>query len=69
MSTRPKYTLAELLAQSGYEVEPVTAPHGPSRTRPKYTIEQLLADCDPNAELTEEDREWLSDPPVGREVI
>ena len=39
------------------------------RARPKYTLEELLAKGDPNANLTEEDRDWLSDPPKGNEVI
>ena len=36
---------------------------------PRYTLEELLAQCDPVAELTGEDREWLDAKPVGREVI
>lgn len=39
------------------------------RKRPKYTLDELLARGDPNANLTEEDRDWLSDPPRGNEVI
>lgn len=39
------------------------------RKRPKYTLDELLAMGDPNADLTEEDRDWLSDPPKGNEVI
>ncbi|MGO4439360.1 AbrB/MazE/SpoVT family DNA-binding domain-containing protein [Rhizobium sp. RAF56] len=39
------------------------------RARPKYTLEELLAQCDPDAPLSDEDREWLDSPPVGREVI
>jgi antitoxin ChpS len=35
--------------------------------RPKYTLAQLTAECDP-IPLTDEDREWLEAPPVGREV-
>jgi hypothetical protein len=56
MSTRPKYTLAQLLAECGYEIEPAVQQE-PPRARPKYTLEQLLAECDPNAEMTEEERE------------
>ena len=71
MSTRPKYILSDLMAQSGFKCEPSSEKleQKPARRRPKYTLEQLLAECDPNAELTDEDREWLLDPPVGREII
>jgi antitoxin ChpS len=39
------------------------------RKRPKYSLDELLAMGNPNADLTEEDRDWLSDPPKGNEVI
>ena len=39
------------------------------RKRPNYTLDELLAMGNPNADLTEEDRDWLSDPPKGNEVI
>jgi antitoxin ChpS len=39
------------------------------KPRPKYTLDDLLSQCDPNAPLNEEDREWLDSPPVGRELI
>src|SRR6202022_415900 len=37
--------------------------------RPRYTLDELLAQCDPSAELTQEDREWLEAEPVGRELM
>jgi antitoxin ChpS len=37
--------------------------------RPRYTLEELLAQCDPAAELTQEDREWLDAKPVGGELL
>jgi antitoxin ChpS len=37
--------------------------------RKKYTLAELLAQCDPAAPMSEEDRLWLSSPPVGREII
>jgi antitoxin ChpS len=37
--------------------------------RPRYTLEELLAQCDPSAEHTAEDREWLDDKPAGRELL
>jgi antitoxin ChpS len=38
------------------------------KTKPKYTLDELLAQCDPEAEMTEEDRTWVNLPPVGREL-
>jgi len=37
--------------------------------RPRYTLDELLAQCDSKARRTKEDREWLDDQPVGRELI
>jgi antitoxin ChpS len=37
--------------------------------RPRYTLDELLAQCDPSAELSTQEREWLDAPAVGREVI
>jgi antitoxin ChpS len=37
--------------------------------RPHYTLEELLAQCDPSAEPTAEEREWLDAKPVGNELI
>jgi len=39
------------------------------RVKPKYKLEDLLAQCDPNAELTQEDKQWVDSGPVGREII
>jgi hypothetical protein len=35
----------------------------------KYTLEELLADLDADEPLSEEEREWINSPPVGREII
>jgi antitoxin ChpS len=40
-----------------------------SPARPRYTLDELLARCDPSAELTPQEREWLDAPAVGNEVI
>ncbi|GAB4405692.1 MAG: antitoxin [Rhodoferax sp.] len=37
--------------------------------RPHYTLEELLAQCDANAEISPEDREWLDAPEVGGELL
>jgi antitoxin ChpS len=38
-------------------------------TRPRYSLDELLAQCDPDAPLTAEDREWLEDKPIDKELI
>lgn len=40
-----------------------------AQKRPRYSLEELLAQCDPNAELRKEDREWIDAPPVGKEIL
>lgn len=37
--------------------------------RPHYTLDELLAQCDASAEVSEEDRTWLDDRPVGNELL
>ena len=37
--------------------------------RPRYTLDELPARCDPSAERSQQEREWLDAPAVGREVI
>jgi|SRR6267143_2388403 len=37
--------------------------------RHRYTLEELLAQCDPTAEPTQDDREWLDAKPVGGELL
>ncbi len=37
--------------------------------RPHYTLDELLAQCDASAEVSEEDRTWLDDRPVGSELL
>jgi antitoxin ChpS len=37
--------------------------------RPHYTLDELLAQCDPAAEPTQEDREWLDAGSVGDELL
>ncbi|AGF73954.1 PemI protein [Bartonella australis AUST/NH1] len=39
------------------------------QARARYTLDELLAQCDPSAELTAEDREWLDSKPVGGELL
>jgi|GEM_PF-2749468 len=37
-----------------------------SADRVRYTLDELLAQCDPSAELTTQEREWLDAPAGGR---
>jgi len=37
--------------------------------RPHYTLDELLAQCDANAEISTEDREWLDASVVGGELL
>jgi antitoxin ChpS len=36
--------------------------------RPHYSLEELLAQCDPHAEISEEDRQWIDAPAAGKEL-
>jgi antitoxin ChpS len=40
-----------------------------SPARKRYMLDELLAQCDPDAPFSQEDRAWLNDAPVGREII
>ncbi len=72
MMAVPRSVLEELGLHANTKVE-VTAEDGRlvavPRARPKYTLEELMAQCDLDAPFTDEDREWLDSPSVGREVL
>lgn len=36
--------------------------------KPKYTLDELVAQSDPDAPASEEEREWMDAPAMGREV-
>ena len=38
-------------------------------SRPRYTLGEILAQCDPSISMSDEEREWLDAPAVGRELI
>ena len=40
-----------------------------AKKRPKYTLEELLAQCDYSQPMTDEEREGLDAPAVGRELL
>lgn len=37
--------------------------------RPRYSLEELLAQCDPSAEICEDEWEWINAPAVGKEIL
>ena len=39
------------------------------KKRRRYTLDELLAQCKPSARRSHEDRDWLKNPPAGRELI
>jgi antitoxin ChpS len=39
------------------------------RRRPRYTLAELLSRCDPDAPLSDKDREWLEAPSTGAELL
>jgi antitoxin ChpS len=70
----PKAVLDELKLASNADVDlsvkagrliidPKTKP------RRRYSLDELVAQCRPSRRRTKEEREWLSSPPAGRELI
>lgn len=35
---------------------------------PRYSLAELVAQCDPDAPLSDEEREWMTTKPVGTEI-
>ena len=35
----------------------------------RYALTELMGQCDPEAQLSEEDQEWMESPAVGREAL
>ncbi|MDF1638119.1 AbrB/MazE/SpoVT family DNA-binding domain-containing protein [Alcanivorax jadensis] len=67
----PKAILQHLGLDVGSVVDVELADGQPIiRPKPKLTLDEMLATCTPeNTALTDEDREWLSDDPVGKEIL
>jgi antitoxin ChpS len=72
MLTLPPAFLDALQVAAGSQVG-MTIDNGQLIVKPqgrhRYTLAELLAQCDPDAPLSDEDREWLEAPAAGREVI
>jgi len=58
---RAMMVVPSILLDSGLAVE--------ASARPRDTLDELLVQCDADAGLTEQEREWLDAPAVGREII
>jgi antitoxin ChpS len=41
----------------------------PSKSRPQYRLKDLLAQCDEEAMIPEDSKDWENAPPVGGELI
>jgi hypothetical protein len=41
---------------------------GRGSSKPRYKLSELMSKCDSDAPLSQEDREWLETPPIGREA-
>ena len=54
--------------QVGLTVEGDRLVVNPQR-RPSYRLDDLLAQCDPKAPRTKADGQWVSDGPVGAEIL
>ncbi len=39
------------------------------RQRPRYALTELLAQCDAKGKRSRQERRWVSDKPLGRELI
>lgn len=37
--------------------------------RPRYTLDDLLAQCDASADVADDDAGWISEAPIGDELI
>ena len=72
MMALPPVFLEELKIGSGSSVDVVLSEGQlviKPITKPKYSLADLLAQCDPNAKISEEDREWLNGGPAGNESL
>lgn len=38
------------------------------KVKPHYTLDELLMQCDADAPISDEDRQWMDMPPVGKEL-
>ena len=64
--------LRKKAAAEGITVEDWVRRRVDQEVRPRkgrYTLAELMAQCDPQAPVSPEDRDWLDSPPVGREAI
>ena len=60
--------MVELHLPLGLSIEAGRLVVDPKKRR-RYSLDELLAQCQPSARRSREERDWLKDPPVGRELI
>lgn len=71
MMSVPRAFLDQLHLNAGSQVE-IEVEQGRivvEPSKPQYSLEELLAQCDPSAERSAEEQEWLDEEPVGREAL
>ena len=64
--------LRKKAAAEGITVEDWVRRRVDQEVRPRksrYSLAELMAQCDPQAQVSPEDRDWLDSPPVGREAL
>ena len=61
LQLRPGATVGIAVKSGRLIVEP--------QQRPRYTLHELLALCNPKAQRSKEEREWLNAKPTGAELI
>lgn len=65
-------TLKAKAAAQGLSLEEWFRALATSEVRPRkgrYSLTELVQQCDPQGELSSEDREWMEAPSVGREAL
>jgi len=72
MMAVPPLILDRLNLRAGAEVE-LLVDHQrlivKPQSKPRYTLGELLAQCDADAPISQDDRDWLDSSPAGRELL
>lgn len=71
MMAVPRALLDQLHLHAGSEVG-IEIDHGRlivEPAKPRYSLEELLDECDPTADMSAGEREWLDADPIGRELL
>jgi hypothetical protein len=60
---------AEIIVEHKARAERSQAEKARARDQTRYKLADLIEQVDPDRKLTEEDRQWLDAPPVGKEEL